>query len=405
MKTLQQIRDDFPLLKRQVHNKPLIYLDSAATTLKPLCVTESITRYYTEETANIHRGVHFLSEISSERYEHTREIIKDFIQAESTQEIIFTAGTTASINLIVSSFGKKYIEAGDEILISAMEHHSNIVPWQMLCEEKKARLKVIPMDHQGVLNLETYKTLLTTKTKIVAVAHVSNALGTVNPIKEMIALAHAKNIPVLVDGAQAIAHLQVNVQDLDADFYAFSAHKLYGPTGCGVLYGKKKWLENLPPYQGGGDMIASVTFEKTTYNELPFKFEAGTPAIASVIGMGVAIEYIKNIGWDFITKHEKEILNYAHEKLSQIPFIKIIGTAPLKSGAISFIMEHVHPHDIGTMADQEGVALRTGHHCAQPVMNFFGIPATARASFGIYNNKEDVDHLIFALKKIGEFFL
>jgi cysteine desulfurase/selenocysteine lyase len=356
--------------------------------------------YYLEENSNIHRGVHFLSDKATQSYEAARGKIQHYINASSQKEIIFTRGTTESINLVAHSFGKKYVKPGDEILISAMEHHSNIVPWQMLCEERGAILRIIPMNDDGELLIDEYKKLLSEKVKLVALVHVSNALGTVNPVKEMIGIAHGRNIPVLVDGAQAIPHLKIDVQDLDCDFYAFSAHKMYGPTGVGVLYGKMKWLDAMPPYQGGGDMIKSVTFEKTIYNDLPNKFEAGTPNIAGGVGLGATIDYLNRLNMNAVVEYEQELLRYATEALSGIREIKIIGTAKEKAGVISFVLEGIHPHDIGTILDDDGIAIRTGHHCAQPVMLRFGIPATARASFAFYNTKNEVDALVKGIDKV-----
>jgi cysteine desulfurase/selenocysteine lyase len=352
--------------------------------------------------SNIHRGVHYLSERATQSYEGVRVKVKAFMNAAETQELIFVRGTTEGINLVAHSFGHAFVKAGDEILISAMEHHSNIVPWQMLCEERGATLKVIPITDDGELQMDAVPALLTAKTRLMAVTHVSNALGTVNPVKELVRMAHEKNIPVLVDGAQAVPHVRVDVQDLDCDFYAFSAHKMFGPTGVGVLYGKKKWLEQMPPYQGGGDMIKSVTFEKTIYNDLPYKFEAGTPNIGGGIGLGAAIDYLHELNMDAIRQFEHDLLVYATGKILTVPGVRIIGTAKDKAGVLSFVMEGIHPHDIGTILDVEGVAIRTGHHCAQPVMQRFGVPATARASFAFYNTKEEVDAFIKALYKVRE---
>lgn len=395
-------RHHFPLLRQLVNGKPLVYFDNAATSQKPQVVIDAMVRYYETENSNIHRGVHYLSERATQAYEGVRLKVRDFMHAEDHDEIIFVRGATEAINLVAHSFGRKYVHAGDEILVSEMEHHSNIVPWQILCEERGATLKVIPMNDRGELLIEEYERLLTEKTKIVAVTHVSNALGTINPVKELVARAHARGIPVLVDGAQAVPHLRVDVQDLDCDFYVFSAHKMFGPTGVGILYGKRKWLEAMPPYQGGGDMIKSVTFEKTTYNDLPYKFEAGTPNIGGGIGLGAAIDYLHEIDLNAIQQLEHDLLAYATEKILTIPGVRIIGTARHKAGVLSFTMEGVHPHDIGTILDVEGVAIRTGHHCAQPVMKHFGVPATARASFALYNTKEEVDAFIKALHKVIE---
>jgi cysteine desulfurase/selenocysteine lyase len=395
-------RHHFPLLRQLVNGKPLVYFDNAATSQKPQAVIDAMVRYYESVNSNIHRGVHYLSERATQAYEEVRVKVRDYVHAADQREIIFVRGATEAINLVAHSFGRRYVRAGDEILISAMEHHSNIVPWQILCEELGAKLIVIPMNDRGELIFEEFERLLTEKTRIVAVTHVSNALGTINPVKEMIARAHAQGIPVLVDGAQAVPHMRVDVQDLDCDFYAFSAHKMFGPTGVGVLYGKSKWLEEMPPYQGGGDMIRSVTFEKTTYNDVPYKFEAGTPNIGGGIGLGAAIDYLHEIDLDAIRRFEDELLDYATAKLLAIPGVKIIGTARKKAGVLSFTMEGIHPHDIGTILDVEGIAIRTGHHCAQPVMKFFGVPATARASFAFYNTKEEVDAFIRALYKVIE---
>lgn len=395
-------RFHFPLLRREVNGKPLVYLDNAATSQKPQVVIDALTRYYAEENSNIHRGVHYLSEKATQAYEAAREKVRRFINARSVQEIIYVRGTTEAINLVASSFGRKHIREGDEVLISAMEHHSNIVPWQMVCEERHARLRVIPMNDNGELLLDEYEKLLTAKTRIVGLAHISNALGTINPVKHMIAMAHAKGIPVLIDGAQAVPHMKVDVQDLDCDFYAFSSHKMFGPTGVGVLYGKKELLQDMPPYQGGGDMIKSVTFEKTLYNDLPFKFEAGTPNIGGGISLGAAIDYVMSLDMNAIARYEQELLQYTTEKLLTIPGLRIIGTAKEKASVISFVLEGIHPHDIGTILDYEGVAIRTGHHCAQPVMQRFGIPATARASFAFYNTKDEADVLARAIRKVKE---
>lgn len=401
---VDKIREDFPILNQKIRGKPLVYLDNAATSQKPKVVIDTIQKYYYEENSNIHRGVHYLSERVTEKYEAVREKIRSYINAKQNYEIIFVSGTTAGINLIANTFGNRFIKSGDEILISALEHHSNIVPWQILCEQKGARLRVIPMNENGDLLIDEYENLLNEKTKLVAITHVSNALGTVNPIKAMVKIAHQREIPVLIDGAQAIPHLRVDVNDLDCDFYVFSGHKVFGPTGIGVLYGKEKWLHLLPPYQGGGDMIKFVSFEKTVYNDLPHKFEAGTPHIAGVIGLGSAIDYLRSLDFISVFKHEDSVLKYAIEKLSEIKRVKIIGTPKERLGVISFIIEGVHPHDVGTILDYEGIAIRAGHHCAQPVMQFFGLSATARASFAFYNKKEEVDSLISAIYKVMEVF-
>lgn len=395
-------RHHFPLLRRFVNGKLLVYLDNAATSQKPQSVIDAIFQYYLNENSNVHRGVHYLSERATESYEATREKVRAYIGARSIQEIIFVRGTTEAINLVASSYGRKFVNAGDEVLISAMEHHSNIVPWQMLCREKSASLKVIPMNDRGELIMEAYDSLLTERTRLIALTHVSNVLGTINPIKEMIARAHERNIPVLIDGAQAVPHMRVDMQELDADFYAFSSHKMFGPTGIGVLFGKKALLESMPPYQGGGDMIKSVTFEKTIYNDLPYRFEAGTPNIAAGVGLGATIDYLNQLDMGVVSAHEHELLRYATEQLTAIPGLEIIGTAAYKAGVLSFVMKDIHPHDIGTILDTEGIAIRTGHHCAQPIMNRFGIPATARVSFAFYNTKEEIDSLMLAMQKVVE---
>ncbi|MES2627716.1 MAG: cysteine desulfurase [Bacteroidota bacterium] len=396
---IEQIRKDFPLLSREVNGKPLVYLDNGATAQKPKQVIDAISGYYELENANVHRGVHFLSQLATDKFEAARELVRGFMNAPHLHEVIFTRGTTEAINLVAYSFCKAFLKPGDEILISAMEHHSNIVPWQLACEDRGATLKVIPYNEKGELIQSEYEKLLTDKVKLVSVVHISNALGTINPVKEMIRKAHEKNIPVMVDGAQAAPHLRIDVQDLDADFYCFSGHKVFGPTGIGVLYGKEKWLNAMPPYHGGGEMIKTVSFEKTTYNELPHKFEAGTPDIAGVIGLGEAIKYINSIGIETIGAWEHELLEYATEKLLAIPGLKIIGTAENKASVISFIVEGIHPYDIGVLVDKMGVAIRTGHHCAQPIMDQFCIPGTARASFAFYNTKDDVDRLVSSVTK------
>ncbi len=402
--SVKKIREDFPILKKQIHGKPLVYLDNAATTQKPLYVINKMNSYYEGMNANIHRGVHALSQEATEAFEESRIIVKKFINALGKNEIIFTRGTTESINLVASSYGRSNIKAGDEIIISHMEHHSNIVPWQMLCNETGAKLRVIPVNDSGELIFAEFEKMISTKTKFISIVYASNSLGTVNPVKKIIDLAHSHNIPVLLDAAQAVNHLPIDVQDLNCDFLAFSGHKLYGPTGIGVLYGKVNHLEAMPPYMGGGDMISKVTFEETTYNELPHKFEAGTPAISGAIGLGAAIEYVDKIGLENIAHHENELLTYATEAVSDLKGIRIIGTAKEKIGVLSFHFENVHPHDIGTFLDFEGVAIRTGHHCTQPLMERFKIPATSRASFAMYNTKEEVDTLVHGLKKILEIF-
>ena len=401
---VEKIRSDFPILQTTVHGKPLVYLDNAATSQKPISVIKKAQEYYSSMNSNIHRGVHALSQVSTEAYESARIKIKKFINALGKNEIIFTRGTTESINLVAQTYGRMNLNKGDEVIISQMEHHSNIVPWQMICEEKGAKIKVIPINDDGEIIFEEYEKLINDKTKFVSVVYVSNSLGTVNPVKQIIKLAHRNNIPVLVDAAQAVNHLPIDVQDLHCDFLAFSGHKIYGPTGIGVLYGKVDLLDAMPPYQGGGDMISSVTFERTTYNELPHKFEAGTPNIGGAIGLGEAIDYVQKIGIENIAAHEKELLDYATEAVAEIPSLKIIGAAKEKVSVLSFVLDNIHPHDIGTMLDFEGVAIRTGHHCTQPVMDRFGIPATSRASFALYNTKEEIDILIKGLKKIIEVF-
>jgi cysteine desulfurase/selenocysteine lyase len=398
-------RHHFPVLRQVVNGKPLVYLDNAATSQKPQVVIDAMMRYYEEENSNIHRGVHTLSERATTAYEKVRAKVAGFLNAASPREIIFVRGTTEAINLVAHSFSRRGILRGDEVLISGMEHHSNIVPWQMVCEEKGAHLRVIPITDRGELVLEDLDELLTDRTKILAVTHVSNALGTINPIKAIVARAHRRGIPVLVDGAQAVPHMPVDVQDLDADFYAFSAHKMFGPTGVGVLYGKAALLEDLPPYQGGGDMIRSVTFEKTTYAEIPHKFEAGTPNIGGGIGLGAAIDYLQKLDMAAVAAHEHDLLQYATEQVSRISGLTIIGTARDKAGVLAFVMEGIHPHDIGTILDSEGIAIRTGHHCAQPVMARFGVPATARASFAFYNTKEEIDALVKGLARVKEVLL
>lgn len=395
-------RHHFPLLRQSVNGKPLVYFDNAATSQKPQAVIDAMMRYYEAENSNIHRGVHYLSERATQSYEGVRQKVRGFVNAADAKEIVFVRGTTEAINLVAHSFGKAFVREGDEILISGMEHHSNIVPWQMLCEDRGAVLKVIPLTDSGELDMEAVPGLLTERTRILAVTHVSNALGTVNPVKDLVRMAHAKGIPVLVDGAQAVPHVGVDVQDLDCDFYAFSAHKMFGPTGVGILYGKKHLLEQLPPYQGGGDMIRSVTFEKTLYNGVPYKFEAGTPNIGGAMGLGAAIDYLHDLNMEAIREFEHDLLVYATERILTVPGIRIIGTAKDKAGVLSFVLEGIHPHDIGTILDVEGVAIRTGHHCAQPVMQRFGVPATARASFAFYNTKEEVDAFIKALNKVRE---
>jgi cysteine desulfurase/selenocysteine lyase len=401
---VEAVRRDFPILQQQVYGHPLVYLDNAATSQKPRSVIDAISHYYESGNANIHRGVHYLSEHATEEHEAARRTVQAFLNAADKREIIFVRSATEGINLVAQSYGRKHVGAGDEVLITTMEHHSNIVPWQILCEEKGAKLRVVPINDRGELEMDELPKLLTPQTKLVAVTHVSNALGTINPIRRIIELAHSVNIPVIVDGAQAVPHTKVDVQELDADFYVFSGHKVYGPTGIGVLYGKRALLEAMPPYQGGGDMIRSVTFEKTLYNDLPYKFEAGTPNIGGAIGLGVAIDYVTNLGIENIAAHEHDLLVYATEALSAISDIRLIGTAAQKAAVISFLIEGIHPHDIGTILDREGIAIRTGHHCAQPVMQCFKIPATARASFALYNTKAEVDALVKGIQRVKEVF-
>ena len=398
------IHQQFPILSQSCHGKPLVYLDTGATSQKPLSVINTVKDYYEKDNANVHRGVYELSERASKKYENVRDAVQNFINARDRAEIVFTKSATEAINLVATSFGQLQVKAGDEIVLTIMEHHSNIVPWQLLCERSGAKLRVVPVKSDDTLDLKAYQELLTNKTKLVAVTHVSNVLGTINPIKEMIELAHKKNIPVLIDGAQAAPRMKVDVQALDCDFYVFSSHKMYGPTGVGVLYAKRKWLEKMPPYQGGGDMISTVSFDKTRYNELPFKFEAGTPNIAGVIGLGAAIDFIDDVGIETIYQHEKELTQYATEVLSKVPGLKIYGNAPGKVGVISFTLEGVHPHDVGTIVDNEGVAIRAGHHCAMPLITHFGVAAMIRASFGIYNQAQDIDALVNALNKVKEIF-
>jgi cysteine desulfurase/selenocysteine lyase len=397
---IEHIRADFPILSEKVYNKDLIYFDNAATTQKPRCVVEKIEYAYFHLNANIHRGVHYLSLKATEAHEAARLTAAEFLHAEKKEEIIFTRGTTESINLVAFSFGEAFCHPGDEVIVSAMEHHSNIVPWQMLCERKGMKLRVIPVSENGELDMVAYSSLLNEKTRIVSVAHVSNVLGTINPVKEIIRIAHEKNIPVLIDGAQAVPHLSVDVRELDADFYVFSGHKIYGPTGIGILYGKEKWLNAIPPYQGGGEMISTVTFEKTTYNELPFKFEAGTPDYVGSTALAEALRYINNIGLDNIAAYENELLHYAEQQLMEIENMHIIGTAKDKCSVLSFLVDGIHPYDIGMLLDKLGIAVRTGHHCAQPIMDMFGIPGTVRASFAFYNTKEEINRFTEALKKV-----
>jgi len=402
--SVEKIRADFPILAEKIRNKPLVYLDNAATCQKPQAVIDSIVQLYSHDYANVHRGVHTLSVRSTDKFEGARSKIKEFINAASEKEIIFVRGATEAVNLVAQSYGKANIKHGDEILITAMEHHSNIVPWQMLCEQTGAVLKVAPINTQGELIFSEFENLISDKTRMVSVVHMSNALGTVNPVKNIIASAHDRNIPVLLDGAQAIPHMKIDVRDLDCDFYVFSGHKLYGPSGVGVLYGKQDLLEAMPPYQGGGDMIRKVTFAETEYNTLPYKFEAGTPSIADVVGLGAAIDYLNEIGIEAIAAHEAELLTYATGQARQIKGLKIIGEAAEKGAILSFVLDKVHPHDIGTMLDNLGIAIRAGHHCAMPVMDFFKVPATARASFAMYNTKQEIDVLMEGIKSLIEVF-
>jgi cysteine desulfurase/selenocysteine lyase len=401
---IKEIRSEFPILSRKIYGKDLVYLDNGATTQKPRRVVEKIEKGYYNDNANIHRGVHYLSQRATEAHEAARERVRKFLNAKSSSEVVFTRGTTESINLVAFSFGEAFCQEGDEIVVSVMEHHSNIVPWQMLCERKKMSLKVIPMNDNGELLLEDYKSMLGLRVKLVAVTHVSNVLGTVNPIKKLIALAHAEGIPVLVDGAQSIPHFRVDVQDLDADFYAFSGHKVYGPTGIGVLYGKASYLNQLPPYQGGGEMIDQVHFEKTTYNVLPYKFEAGTPDFIGSTALAEALDFVDEIGMERITAYEKELLNYATDQLLKIEGMRIIGNASDKSAVLSFLLGNIHPFDVGTLLDRLGIAVRTGHHCAQPLMDRLQIAGSVRASFALYNTEEEVDTLVKALQRVKSMF-
>ena len=397
---IEDIRKDFPILEEKIYNKPLIYFDNGATTQKPTCVVEQINYSYYHLNSNIHRGVHYLSQKATEAHEAARSKVAKFLGASKREEIIFTRGTTEAVNLVAFSFGEAFCKAGDEVIISVMEHHSNIVPWQMLCERKGMKLRVIPMNENGELKLDELKNLINEHTRIISVTHVSNVLGTVNPVKEIIRIAHEKNIPVLIDGAQAVPHIPVNVQELDADFYVFSGHKIYAPTGIGVLYGKEKWLNAIPPYQGGGEMIQTVTFEKTTYNELPFKFEAGTPDYIGSTALARALEYVESIGMNEIAEYEHELTSYATERLKEIEGIRFFGTSKEKSAVISFLVNNIHPYDMGMLLDKLGIAVRTGHHCAQPLSDSLGIPGTVRASFAFYNTKEEIDKFIEALKRV-----
>ena len=404
MYDIQQIRADFPILGRTVYGKPLVYLDNGATTQKPRAVVEAITNEYYNTNANVHRGVHFLSQQATELHEASREAVRRFINARSTSEIVFTRGTTESINLLAATFCQSQMQAGDEVIISTMEHHSNIVPWQLQAAQRGIVLRVIPMDDRGELLLDEYERLFSPKTKIVSIAHVSNVLGTINPVKEMIATAHAHGVPVLVDGAQSIPHMPVDVRELDADFYVFSGHKVYGPTGVGVLYGKEDWLDKLPPYQGGGEMIQHVSFEKTTFNELPFKFEAGTPDYIGTTGLARALDYVSALGMDTIAAYEHELTQYATRRLKEIPGMRIFGESGQKGSVISFLVGNIHHFDLGTLLDRLGIAVRTGHHCAQPLMTRLGIEGTVRASFGLYNTKEEVDTLVAGIERVRKMF-
>jgi cysteine desulfurase/selenocysteine lyase len=401
---VERIRKDFPALHQRVHGKPLVYLDNAATSQKPQAVIDALVAYYSLENSNVHRGVHLLSEKATQAYEEARVRVQRFLNAAEAREIVFVRGATEGINLVAASYGRTWIGAGDEVIISTIEHHSNIVPWQLLCEERGALLRVIPVDDAGELLLDEYARLLGARTKLVAVSHISNALGTVNPAKRMIEMAHRQGVPVLIDGAQAAPHLRVDVRELDCDFYVFSGHKALGPTGIGVLYGRAEWLERMPPYQGGGDMIASVTFEKTTYNALPYKFEAGTPHIAGVIGLGVALDYLSGLGLDRVAAYERELLTYGTATLQAAPGVRIIGTAADKASVLSFTVDGVHAHDVGTILDHAGIAVRAGHHCAMPVMRRFGVPATVRASLAFYNTREELDALGAGLREVREIF-
>jgi cysteine desulfurase / selenocysteine lyase len=398
------IRRDFPILRQLVHGRPLVYLDNAATTQKPQVVLDRLSRYYAEENANVHRGLHALSERATGAFEEARATVQRLLNAAAPHEIVFVRGTTEAINLVASSFGRSTLEAGDAVVVSAMEHHSNIVPWQIVCNEKGARLRVAPISDAGELDLDRFESLLDERTRIVSIVHVSNALGTINPIAKVVELAHRRGIPVLVDGAQAVAHMKVDVQALGCDFYTLSGHKLFGPTGIGVLYGKSSLLDSLPPYQSGGDMIRSVSFEHTTYNTLPYKFEAGTPNIAGALGLATAIDYLTSVGLDRVAASERDLLEYATRRLVEIPGLRLVGTAPHKAGILSFVIDGVHPHDIGTILDREAVAIRTGHHCCQPLMDRLGIPATARASLALYNTHEEIDALAAAIGKVREVF-
>lgn len=391
---------DFPILNTQVYGRPLVYLDNAATTQKPRQVIDALTSYYLTLNSNIHRGTHYLASLATERYEAVRKQVCQFIHAASSKEIIFTRGTTESINLVAATFGRQFLHKGDEVIVSGMEHHSNIVPWQLACEQVGAHLRVIPFSDEGVLDMDAYQLLFSAQTRLVAVNHVSNTLGTVNPVKEIVRIAHSHQVPVLIDGAQAVAHMPIDVQDLDCDFYCFSGHKMYAPMGVGVMYGREQMLQQLPPYQGGGEMISDVSFERTTYNELPYKFEAGTPSVGDVLGLGAAIDYIQSQGMEAIEQHEKQLMDYAMQRLSAVPGIRFIGTAPGKVGVVSFLIGNAHPYDVGVLLDKLGIAVRTGHHCTQPIMDRYGIPGTVRASFASYTTLSDIDALCDALGRV-----
>lgn len=401
---VSRIREDFPILRQKVNGKPLVYLDNAATSQKPQAVIDAVRRFYVEDNSNVHRGVHLLSARATQAYEDARVKVQRFVGAADWREIVFTRGTTEAINLVVQTYGRTHVRAGDEVVISAMEHHSNIVPWQILCEEKDARLRVAPINDQGELIFEEFEKLLGPRTRFVSVAHVSNVLGTINPARQIIDVAHRRSIPVLLDGAQAAPHVKVDVRALDCDFYTLSGHKMFGPTGIGALYGKAALLDSMPPYQGGGDMISSVTFEKTLYNTLPYKFEAGTPNIDGTIGLGAAIDYLNSVGLDSVAAYEHELLEYGTRALSSIPEVRLIGTAKEKASVLSFVVGDIHAHDVGTVLDQEGIAVRTGHHCAQPLMGRFGVPATVRASLAFYNTKEEIDSLLKGIEKVKRLF-
>jgi len=401
---VQAIRADFPILQQTVHGKPLVYLDNAATSQKPKAVLEAVERFYTHDNSNVHRGVHLLSERATRAFEQARRRARQFINAPVTREVIFVRGSTEGVNLVAQTYGRQNVGPGDEILISTMEHHSNIVPWQMLCEEKRARLRVIPINDEGEILLDEYEKLLSERTKLVAMVHVSNSLGTINPVNRVIELAHLRGVPVLLDGAQAAPHLRIDVQELGCDFYTVSGHKMFGPSGIGLLYGRTELLDAMPPYQGGGEMIRSVTFEKTTYNRLPHKFEAGTPNISGAVGLGAAMNYITSVGHDAIAAHEHDLLEYATAQLSVIPRVRLVGTARQKASVVSFVIEGIHAHDVGTILDQEGIAVRAGHHCTQPLMERLGLDATARASFAFYNTREEVDALVEGVHKVIEVF-